>query len=289
MIMKAINLYNQLEKDFVIPTITENWYNYDGGMAINAEYICDNFKQRSLGLLCDFAQEVNKVYTAVFPSDKVLEKILDDKATDAMLFLHHPLDWDLSKNPEVAFYQINQKSLKRLKENRVSLFNFHYPLDNFNNYSTSKTLAEALGITFEDTFGLFDGATCGVIGTTKCQTVQELNEKYSQVVGHKTKLYQYGKAEITNGRVGVCAGGGNDVIAVQELINKGINVLITGISLRNIYTEEAHKLEEEHGINLLGGTHYSSEKFACMAMCEYFKKLGLEAEFVADVPCFEDL
>ena len=51
--MKAVDLYNQLEKDFVIPGIVEDWY--DNEMSVNDEYICDNFKGCSIGLLCDFA------------------------------------------------------------------------------------------------------------------------------------------------------------------------------------------------------------------------------------------
>ena len=285
--MKAIDLYSQLEKDFVIPEITENWY--DNEMSVNDEYICENFKQRSLGLLCDFAENINKVYTAVFPSDKVLTGILNGNVTDAMLFLHHPLAWDLSKNPDIAFYQINTELLKRLKGNRISLFNFHLPLDNFSEYATTKTLADAMGIKIEKQSGRYNGAMCGIIGRTDCKTVQELNKTYSQIVGHETKLYQYGKAEIKDGRVSLCAGGGNEVSDVKELISEGINVHITGISLNSKFSFEAHKLEKENNINLLGGTHYSSEKFACVSMCGYFKKFGLPAEFISDVPCFDDM
>ena len=103
--MKAVDLYDRLEKDFVMPEIVEDWYNC--GMPENDMLICENYKKRSLGLLCDFAEEVNKVYTAVFPSDKVLTKILNDCAENAMLFLHHPLTWDLSKDPGIAFWPIN--------------------------------------------------------------------------------------------------------------------------------------------------------------------------------------
>ena len=288
--MKSTDLYNQLEKDFVTQGITEDWYEdksrYDASFD---EYVCDNFKQRSIGLLCDFAEDINKVYTAVFPSNKVLTKILDDKITDAMLFIHHPLDWDLSKDPNIAFYQINIDLLKKMKENRISLFNFHLPLDNYGEYSTGTALANVLGITVERPFDLYHGAMCGVIGTTECKDIHELNKKYSKVIGHKIKLYQYGDNEIFNNRVGICAGGGNDVGVVSELIKSGINVLISGLTVNNTYSAAAHKLEQDHKINLIGGTHYSSEKFACMAVCKYFAKLGLQAEFVEDIPCFEDL
>jgi len=266
--------------------MVENWFNYMGEIEA---YVCDNFKQRSIGLICDFTEEVNKVYTAVFPSDRVLTKILDDGVTNAMLFVHHAADWDLSKDPDKAFYQMNPELLEKLKASNISIFNFHYPLDNFGEYSTSKTLADALGITITKQYAEMSGAVCGVIGLTNCKDIHELNAKYAQVVGHKTKLYQYGSDTILNNTVGICAGGGNDPRDVNELIENGINVLITGLSLDNKYSAEAHRLERENHINLLGGTHYSSEKFACMAMCEYFKKLGIPSEFVSDIPCFDDL
>ena len=179
--------------------------------------------------------------------------------------------------------------LKKLKERSISLFNFHYPLDNFGEYSTSKTLAEAIGLTIEKPFAKFGGAMCGVIATTDCKDIHELKAKYAEAVGHETKLYQYGTDEITGSRAGVCAGGGNNAETVKELIDSGINVLISGLSLKNKYSEEAHKLEEENKINLIGGTHHSSEKFACLAVCKYFEKLGLESEFIEDEPCFADL
>ena len=285
--MNAMDLYNQLEQDFVKSGMKENWY--DESMVEIEEYICDNFKQRSMGLLCDFAQEINKVYTAVFPSDKVLMKILEDNICDAMLFLHHPMDWDLRKDPDTVFYVPNPKLLRQLRERRISLFNFHYPLDNYSEYSNSKALTEAIGIVAEKPFAEYSGALCGVIGTTDCKDIHELNSKYSQAVGHETKLYLYGESVIFNNRVAIVAGGGNDTDAVNEVIDNGINVLISGLSLNNKYSSVAHELEKEHGINLLGGTHYSSEKFGCIAMCEYFRVLGLFSEFIHDAPCFEDL
>jgi len=224
-----------------------------------------------------------------FPSDKVLAKILNDGTMNAMLFLHHPCAWDLGKEPGKAFYPMNAGLLQKLKERRISLFNFHYPLDNFGKYSTSKTLADALGVIVEKAFAECGGAMCGLIGTTICKDIHELNARYSQVVGHVTKLYQYGSDEIANSRVGICAGGGNDADVVSELLENNINVLISGLSVNNSHSAESHRLEKENGINLIGGTHYSSEKFACITICEYFEKLGLMSEFVPDLPCFEDL
>jgi hypothetical protein len=40
---------------------------------------------------------------------------------------------------------------------------------------------------------------------------------------------------------------------------------------------------------LLGGTHYSTEKFACQEMCKYFDKFEIKTEFIEDEPMMEDL
>jgi len=253
------------------------------------EYISDNFKQRNMGLLCDFATEINKIYTAVFPNDAVIQKILDDDASNAMLFVHHPLVWDLSKDPDVAWHKLNPELLERLKERGISIFNYHVPLDAFGMYSTSKTLAEALGIIIEKSFIEYGGVFCALIGTTDCKDIYEFNKKYTQVVGHRTKLRQYGESLFSNGKIAVAAGGGTDIFVLKELAANGLNTLVTGITICSNHTKPAHDFAKKHKINILGGTHYSSEKYACIAMCNYFNKLGLPSKFIEDAPCFEDL
>jgi hypothetical protein len=51
----------------------------------------------------------------------------------------------------------------------------------------------------------------------------------------------------------------------------------------------SHKFAEDNRINILGGTHYPTEKYACKAICEYFMRLGLPSEFIEDKPVLEDL
>ncbi|MCL2350213.1 MAG: Nif3-like dinuclear metal center hexameric protein, partial [Defluviitaleaceae bacterium] len=178
--MLAIDLYNQLERDFVKPEMAEPGW--------------------PMGIMHDFAERINKVYTAVFPSDVVLNKILANGTQDAMLFLHHAEYWDLSKDPDVAFYSPNEDLLEKLKQRNISLFCYHVPLDNFGEYSTSSTLANALGITIEKPFSEYHGAIVAVIGSTNFDNISSLNAKCAEAAGHKTHLYQYGGAEIKNGR-----------------------------------------------------------------------------------------
>lgn len=279
--MKSAKLYQQLEKDFITSEMSDDWANYMGTVE---DYLSENFKKRSIGLVCDFATEIKTVYTAVFPSKEVMQKILDEGAKDAMLFVHHPSIWDIRKDP--VFYQMDRELLEQFKNRRIAIYNLHAPLDNYSNYSTSVTLAKALGIKPEKAFAPYNGGLAGVFGKTN-MTVQELKEKYESAVGHEVKLYPYGSDKTAGGNAAVVAGGG--LGEIKEVVSSKVNVFVTGITAKNEHSKENHDLAKKHKISLLGGTHYSSEKFACIAMVEYFEKLELPAKFVAGEYLKEDM
>jgi len=283
--MKAIQLYQHLEKDFITPEMSDKWAQH---MDSVDDFLSENFKKRSMGLVCDFITEINKVYTSVFPSRKVMQRILDDGTQDAMLFVHHPSIWDIRKAPEV-FQQMDRELLQQFKDRRISIYNLHVPLDNFGEYSTSVTLAKALGIKPGKPFAPYFGSLCGVFGKTTLATVQDLKRRFRNVVGHEVSLYNYGDNEIKNRTVSIVAGGGNEVNILEDIVKAGVNAFITGITAKNDYSQKAHKFAEKYRINILGGTHYSTEKFACISMVDYFKKIGLPSEFIEDNPVMEDM
>jgi putative NIF3 family GTP cyclohydrolase 1 type 2 len=275
--MEAKRIYQYLEKDFITAGMSDDWAGHIDSVA---DYITENFKQRSMGLVCDFATEINKVFTAVFPSNEVMQKILDTGAQDMLLFVHHAAVWDIRKSPQV-FQQMDRGLLQQFKDNRISIFNLHVPLDNYGEYSTGVTLARALGIKPEKPFASYFGAMAGVFGKIDCSTVQALKDKLQDVVAHGVCLYSYGDNEIKDNTVAVVAGGGLG-LTIREIVENKINVLVTGISSKNEYSKEAHEFAEKYRVNILGGTHYSTEKFACIRMVNYFQKLGLPAEFLAE-------
>ena len=282
--MKSTQLYKQLEKDFITPEMSDEWAQY---MDSVADFLSENFKKRSMGIVCDFATEINTVYTAVFPSREVMQRILDDGTQDAMLFVHHPSIWDIRKAPEV-FQQMDRELLQQFKGRRISIYNLHVPLDNFGKYSTSVTLAKALGISPEKPFAPYFGALAGVFGKINLATVQDLKNKFQETVGHEVSLYNYGENKIKRGTVAVVAGGGLDE-TINEIAQNKVNVLITGITAKNDHSKKAHEFAEKHRINILGGTHYSTERFACISMVDYFKKIGFPSEFIEGEPVLEDM
>jgi putative NIF3 family GTP cyclohydrolase 1 type 2 len=284
--MKSTDLYAQLEKDFIFPELHDEFAIF---MPDLHPYMTDSFKERSMGLVCDFTDEVKSVYTAVFPSDKVMTQIFAGEPRDAMLFLHHPSVWDYRGSEQQRWFQMDNKWAELCKECKVSIYAIHVPLDNFGLYSTSRTLADALGIEIIEPFAEYRGGLAGVIGKTACKTVSELSDVFTRTVGHRTSLYPYGNAEIIGGRVAVVAGGGNDMEILPAVTGKAVSTLITGITVENEISAAVHQYEKENRINLLGGTHYSTEKFACQKICAYFQKLGLPARFIEDLPVLEDL
>lgn len=55
--MKAKILYDRLENDFIFSELSDNWAKY---MAPVYDFLTENFKARSMGLVCDFAEEITK-------------------------------------------------------------------------------------------------------------------------------------------------------------------------------------------------------------------------------------
>jgi putative NIF3 family GTP cyclohydrolase 1 type 2 len=130
---------------------------------------------------------------------------------------------------------------------------------------------------------------CGVFGKIDVATVQDLRKKFQDAVGHEVNLYNYGNNEIKDRTVAVIAGGGNDADMLEEIAKAEVNTFVTGITVKNEHSKKVHDYTEEHKINVLGGTHYSTEKFACISMVDYFKKVGLPSEFIEDKPVMEDM
>ncbi len=281
--MIAYELYSKLNNDFIKDGITD--LNWAGRMPNLEKYLHDGFKQTGMGLMCDFTNSIEKVYTTVFLSDRVLSTILSDINT--LIFSHHPTNWDIKNHN--GNYAITEDYIIKLRERNISIYVLHHPLDNYGKYSTCKTLADKLKINIEKPGFLYFGAMCGVIGTTDFNNINELHECYSQALGHKTSLYQYGQENIQGEKIAICPGGGNDPFVLNEMLNNNIKILITGVTIVNEHSEKSHKLEKENYINLLGGTHYSTEKFAPMKMCKYFSNLGLPTEFIEDEPNLYDL
>ncbi|NVM38082.1 MAG: Nif3-like dinuclear metal center hexameric protein, partial [Candidatus Lokiarchaeota archaeon] len=236
--MKAKDLYKKLDRDFELDRCKDDWSQMDFN-----EYISDNFKKCYMGLLVDNTKEINSVYTAVFPSNLIIDKILEKKQKNILLVTHHPMIWDIRK-PSV-FQDINPKLLPKLKQQKISIYTMHVPLDKGGKFSTSTNLAKALDITIEGEFYEYFGVKVGVYGKTDLNKPELLAGRLKSVVGHKTKLWKYGSDEIFNRKVAVVGGGGNNIEGIEEIIELGINTYVTGVTVLNDFSKEVHEFEKE--------------------------------------------
>jgi len=284
--MNANKLYEKLDKDFGIETLRDDW----SFMSFN-DYIAPSFKRHYMGIMLDNTVRVKKVYTAVFPDSLILNKIIESGGTDSLLFCHHAMGYDGSASG-FPFNNIPDDYLLKLKEHNISLYVLHVPLDKNGEFSTSVNLAKNLELEIIDEFCEYEGVKVGVICKTGLKTAEELAQYVESVVRHKVKLRNYGDNVIRKGLVAVAAGGGSYGFVAQEIAELGINFYITGCT-RPVPTFEPtmefHKIASASRINVLGATHYTTEKYACIAMTRYFGGLGLEAEFIEGRFYLEDL
>jgi len=284
--MNAKKLYHSLDLEFEIDKINEDeWDSFD-----LSDFATESFRKTYKGLVLDNSTEINKVYTAVFPSEPVLDYIITSGAEDILLFTHHPMIWD-SSSGGFPFRNIPTKYMEILEEKNISLYTIHVPLDKNGPYSTTVSLARALEIKTESEFFEYHGVKVGIIGKTECKSVFELSERVKETVGHLLKIWVYGSMQITNGKVALVAGGGNYPEIAEELAETDIKTYITGVTMKNPDYEPSlrfHEICQEHKINVIAATHYSTEKFACIAIQKFFEDLGLPSEFVEDDPSFED-
>jgi putative NIF3 family GTP cyclohydrolase 1 type 2 len=164
--MDAKELYEQLETDFISPSLHDDWAQY---MRPIFDYLSDEFKKRSMGSVCDNTPKIYKVYTAVFPSDAVMAYILGKNETQIMLFVHHPSIWDMRRYPKI-WHLMNGDLLQQFRERHISIYNLHVPLDAYGRYSTCVSMAKLLGMEIIKPFYYYRGVFVAEWNRTKLQT-----------------------------------------------------------------------------------------------------------------------
>ena len=284
--MKAEYLYGRIDKDFEVDKFKDDW----GFVEFN-EFINPGFKERYIGVMLDNSDVIRKVYTSTIPDTIILDKLLTRNETDVLLFSHHAMGYDPTREG-FPFYNIPVDYLKQLKQSRISFYVMHLPLDRNGPYSTSVNLAKAMQLRVDGEFCEYLGTKVGVICKTEFTKLADLALHVRNIIGHEIKVRQYGDEIIKNKTFAVAAGGGCIDFVAHELVALGINTLLTGLIKPMPAFEpgmEFHRIAKENKINLVGATHYSTEKFACIAIVDYFKGLGMEAEYIEGIPCMEDL
>lgn len=243
------------------------------------EYAEPGYEGRWNGLLVRGADEVERVATCVFPSDRVVGLL----EPGTFLFSEHPIDY----GDEPGFLPLARETFARMRRDGIGFYHVHAPIDQHPEVSPSRLCAAAMGVPVAEEYlpiaeGIGGGAA--VIGDSDA-TLDELAERLAAELGPEVPVTVVRRRAGTDaaGRVAVVGGGGADREALVESLARGSQSFVTG-GVFTRWAAEFLALAEERDVGVIDGTHYGTEIPPQRAMVGWFRELGLEAEFVPDGP-----
>lgn len=252
---------------------------------------------RHTGLVLKNSDDINRIYTAFAPSTYVLEQIKERGVKESLLVVKHPFDWDGRKVGQ-GFIPLSQKDYDLMEEMRVSLYSLHTPMDKNRNddvVSTAYAFARVIGLKVEEEFAPEGQRNpkllLGLIGTLKDKSFDNLVKRLSSTLHYNVKTM---RSNNEVGRVAVVTGGGFVPELIQEARNKRCDTYITGIITPNSsqYSKTnyppALEAVKKIPINLIGASHYLTEKWAMEFSVSYFMQF-CKTEFIEDISALKKL
>lgn len=249
------------------------------------EFAEPGYEGRWNGLLVRGRPEVERVATCVFPSDRIVAGL----AEGTFLFSEHPLDFA----DEPGFLPLSRASFETLRDRAAGFYHVHAPIDQHEEVAPSRLVAAAIGLTgTEDYFPITDSIPGGaaVIGDSDA-TLDELVEALRRALGDEIPVQIAARRRERAGRVAVVAGGGASPEILEASLERGCETYVTGNAItrcRLPFVQNAvvpfTARAEEAGVSVIDATHYGTEKPPQLAMVDWFRARGLEAEFVPDGP-----
>lgn len=235
------------------------------------------FLREKSGLMFNFTELVSKVYCVVFTTREVLDLLLQVAKAPSLLFTHHPHDYHEDIRGVGPF---PEDYLAELEEREIAVYTIHTPLDVGLNISVSRSLAQRLSLLKTIPFSEACGGHLGVMGSLYTTDLDEMAAHLCRSFNISTvDVFDYGATE---GPVAVVAGGGDQSRILKEAKELGYTTYITGTvvhrwkrqSIQDM-NREFHRLAREWKINLIGASHYCTEKCAVQDVGAYVRRNSL--------------
>jgi putative NIF3 family GTP cyclohydrolase 1 type 2 len=249
------------------------------------EYVVPGWEGHWNGLCVSGADEVERAATCVFPSDRIVAAL--EPAT--FLFAEHPLDFA----DEPGFLPLSLQTYQAMREQGISFYNAHAPLDMHPEVSPSRLCAEGVGLErLEEYFPICAGIPGGaaIIGESRLN-VDGLADALRAYLGSEIKVHVLTRPRSEAGRVAMVAGGGAMLDILDASLERGCQTYVTGnaaTTCRLDFVQEQVRAFRERadaaGVTLIDAMHYGMEKPPQLAMAEWFRARGLAAQFVPDGP-----
>lgn len=241
-----------------------------------------DFQKRFNGLMMRGADKIQTVFTASFPHDEILQKFISQSEAGDLLFLHHPIpleSGDPKGNLGRGFLPINSVLLQKIIKKKLSIYSCHAPLDYNKKISTNRAIAEALHSTTESEFLPYGNDYAGLITTINPISTIDLITKLKKIFGIPYVDFAGKKLERIT-KVGIVAGGGDEVEYSQTSRERGAPAYITGEIFSHYDSDwgkqNTAKLQEYAktvDISMIGVSHAASEFLVMKTQIpEWFKK-----------------
>jgi putative NIF3 family GTP cyclohydrolase 1 type 2 len=279
-----------LDEEFDVHNVKDDWsWMFD---RLFAKKSLASFREpmRNTGLMIKNSDEINKIYTAFSPSRYVLEAIRMKGIVNCLLVVKHPFDWDGRKNGN-GFINFSERDYQLMEGMGISIYSLHTPMDKNRNdsvVSTAYAFADVAKLKVMEEFAPESennpNLLIGLIGKMPENKISALTKRLSSILDYKVKLM---KADDKVGTVAIVTGGGFVPGLVQQAKERGVTTYITGIITPNAseYSRNNYKkaLSEINklGLNVIGCSHYLTEKWAMEFSLPYFSGI-CKAEFIED-------
>jgi putative NIF3 family GTP cyclohydrolase 1 type 2 len=186
------------------------------------EYVLPGWEGHWNGLSVKGADEVERVVTCVFPSDRIVAEL----APGTLVFTEHPLDFA----DEPGFLPLARETFETMREHGISLYNAHAPLDMHPEVSSSRLCAQGVGLReLEEYFPVCEGIPGGaaIIGESRL-SVDGLADALRSYLGPEIKVHVLTRTRGDAGRVAMVAGGGAQVEILDASLERGCQTYVTG-------------------------------------------------------------
>lgn len=214
------------------------------------------------GLQIEGNEEIKKIVFAVSVTKESSEYAAKINA-DALI-VHHGAFWKFHGTRTLT--GPFAKRLFPLIKNDINLLGYHLPLDGHPEIGNAASLAKIIGLTKLSSFGLYKGATTGIMGELDSAIKgSELKKLLEEKLNHSVLYSNPTEATTTIKKVGIITGGANS--QWSEAYKLGLDAYITGEMSEHDYHES-----RESGIHMYAGGHHATEKFGIISLMEAIKK-----------------
>lgn len=220
------------------------------------------------GLMLKGAPTVEKIFLAVFPTDYVLERFIEESRSGDLLFMHHPLLMECG-DPKGkwgrGFLPIKERYIKKMKEKNLSVYTCHIPLDSHKQLGPNIAIAKALNAQILKEASLKTKNEYVLYGKIEKTNTSKLISLLKEIFDIPYVDFE-GKELDNIEKVAIVAGCGDVVDWIKEAEENGAEAYITGeihCHIDNEYGKQKYKqmmkYVENTSMSLIGVSHSASE------------------------------